>query len=132
MTIRGEVVFEDVTFAYDPAKTGAARRILRVAPGHGDGAGGIVGIGQVDDHRTGRGISRSELGHGARWTAWICRRCGWIPIATHLGVVLQESFLFDGTIRENVAFSRPDATEEEILRRAALRAWMSLPNAFRE
>jgi ABC-type multidrug transport system fused ATPase/permease subunit len=35
---------------------------------------------------------------------------------TRLGVVLQESFLFDGTIRDNVAFSRPDATEEEILR----------------
>jgi len=35
---------------------------------------------------------------------------------TRLGVVLQESFLFDGSIRENVAFSRPDASEEEILR----------------
>ena len=35
---------------------------------------------------------------------------------TRLGVVLQESFLFDGTIRENVAFSRPNATEEEIIR----------------
>jgi len=35
---------------------------------------------------------------------------------TRLGVVLQESFLFDGTIRANVAFSRPDATEEEIMR----------------
>jgi ABC-type multidrug transport system fused ATPase/permease subunit len=35
---------------------------------------------------------------------------------TRLGVVLQESFLFDGTIRENVAFSRPDASEEEISR----------------
>jgi len=34
---------------------------------------------------------------------------------TQLGVVLQETFLFDGSIRENVAFSRPDATEEEIL-----------------
>ena len=34
---------------------------------------------------------------------------------TRLGVVLQESFLFDGTIRENVAFSRPDAPEEEIM-----------------
>ena len=34
---------------------------------------------------------------------------------TRLGVVLQESFLFDGTIRENVAFSRPDASEEEIM-----------------
>jgi subfamily B ATP-binding cassette protein MsbA len=35
---------------------------------------------------------------------------------TQLGVVLQESFLFDGTIRENVVFSRPDASEEAVLR----------------
>jgi subfamily B ATP-binding cassette protein MsbA len=35
---------------------------------------------------------------------------------TQLGVVLQDTFLFDGTIRENVAFARPSATEEEILR----------------
>jgi ABC-type multidrug transport system fused ATPase/permease subunit len=34
---------------------------------------------------------------------------------TQLGVVLQETFLFDGTIRENVAFARPDATEAEIM-----------------
>ena len=36
--------------------------------------------------------------------------------STRLGVVLQESFLFDGTIRDNVAFSRPDASEEQIMR----------------
>ena len=35
---------------------------------------------------------------------------------TQLGVVLQDTFLFDGTVRENVAFGRPDATEEEIQR----------------
>ncbi len=35
---------------------------------------------------------------------------------TRLGVVLQESFLFDGTIRENVMFSRPNASEDEFLR----------------
>jgi subfamily B ATP-binding cassette protein MsbA len=35
---------------------------------------------------------------------------------TRLGVVLQESFLFDGTIRQNVAFSRPESSEEEIMR----------------
>jgi len=33
-----------------------------------------------------------------------------------LGIVLQESFLFDGTIRENVAFSRPQSSEEEVRR----------------
>jgi subfamily B ATP-binding cassette protein MsbA len=35
---------------------------------------------------------------------------------TQLGMVLQDSFLFDGSIRENVSFSKPDATEEEIQR----------------
>ncbi len=34
---------------------------------------------------------------------------------TQLGVVLQETFLFDGTIRENVAYAKPDASEEEIM-----------------
>ena len=34
---------------------------------------------------------------------------------TQLGVVLQESFLFDGSIKENIAFSRPAATEEQIM-----------------
>jgi subfamily B ATP-binding cassette protein MsbA len=34
---------------------------------------------------------------------------------TQLGVVLQESFLFDGTIRENVAFARPGASDGEVL-----------------
>jgi len=34
---------------------------------------------------------------------------------SQLGVVLQESFLFDGTIRENILFSKPDATEEQFL-----------------
>jgi subfamily B ATP-binding cassette protein MsbA len=35
---------------------------------------------------------------------------------TQLGVVLQESFLFDGTIRENVFFARPDASDEAVMR----------------
>jgi ABC-type multidrug transport system fused ATPase/permease subunit len=39
---------------------------------------------------------------------------------SQLGVVLQESFLFDGTIRENVMFSRPDATEEQFLNACAI------------
>jgi subfamily B ATP-binding cassette protein MsbA len=37
-----------------------------------------------------------------------------------LGVVLQETFLFDGTIRENVKFSRPSATEEQFLKACAI------------
>ena len=34
----------------------------------------------------------------------------------HLGVVLQDNFLFDGTVRENIAFARPHAPLEEIRR----------------
>ncbi len=54
-----------------------------------------------------------------------CRSRGWITIDGHdlskvslesyrsqLGVVLQDDFLFDGTIRENILFAKPDATEE--------------------
>ena len=37
---------------------------------------------------------------------------------SHLGVVLQENFLFDGTIAENIAYSRPDASREEVVRAA--------------
>ena len=34
---------------------------------------------------------------------------------TQLGVVLQDTFLFDGSIEENIAFARPDATKEQVL-----------------
>ena len=47
-------------------------------------------------------------------------RCASILIARSSAWCLQDSFLFDGTIRENVAFSKPDATEEEILRACAI------------
>ena len=50
---------------------------------------------------------------------------------TQLGVVLQETFLFDGTIRENVAFSRPDATRGgDPARPAASPAWTSSRRGF--
>lgn len=38
----------------------------------------------------------------------------------HLGVVMQDNFLFDGTVKENIAFTRPDATDEEIVRVAKI------------
>jgi ABC-type multidrug transport system fused ATPase/permease subunit len=51
---------------------------------------------------------------------------------TRLGVVLQESFLFDGTIRENVAFSRPDATEDEIMHACRIARVDEFAEAFAE
>ncbi len=51
---------------------------------------------------------------------------------TRLGVVLQESFLFDGTIRENVSFSRPDASEAEIMRACAIARVDEFAGSFSE
>jgi len=51
---------------------------------------------------------------------------------TRLGVVLQESFLFDGTIRENVAFSRPEANEEELLRACRIARVEEFAESFAE
>jgi ABC-type multidrug transport system fused ATPase/permease subunit len=51
---------------------------------------------------------------------------------TRLGVVLQESFLFDGSIRENVAFSRPEATEEEIMRACTIARVDEFAESFAE
>src|SRR5205823_6302688 len=51
---------------------------------------------------------------------------------TVLGVVLQESFLFAGTIRENVMFSRPNATEEEVLRACRMAHVDEFANRFKD
>src|SRR5438128_3009119 len=51
---------------------------------------------------------------------------------TSLGMVLQDSFLFDGTIRENIAFSRPDATDEEVLRACGIARVDEFAERFRE
>src|SRR6202008_2815536 len=39
---------------------------------------------------------------------------------SHLGVVLQDNFLFDGTVKENILFGKPGAADEEVLRAAAI------------
>ena len=51
---------------------------------------------------------------------------------TRLGVVLQESFLFDGTIRDNVAFSRPGASEEEVMRACRIARVDEFADSFAE
>jgi ABC-type multidrug transport system fused ATPase/permease subunit len=51
---------------------------------------------------------------------------------TRLGVVLQESFLFDGSIRENVMFSRPNASEEEFLRACRIARVDEFAESFEE
>jgi subfamily B ATP-binding cassette protein MsbA len=110
----GRVVFEDVRFAY-----GAGAEVLRgvsleAAPGTVTALVGPSGAGKstiisliAAFHSP---VSGRILVDGAD-LATLRLEC----YRAHLGVVLQESFLFDGSIRENVAFPRPDATEERVL-----------------
>lgn len=113
--IQGSIRFENVSFAYEAAKPVLKDVSFIAEPGtvtalvgsSGSGKSTIIGlVAAFYKPVSGRilvdGIDLSHVQLESYRTA--------------LGVVLQESFLFDGTIRENVAFSRPDASEEDILR----------------
>jgi ABC-type multidrug transport system fused ATPase/permease subunit len=110
----GQVVMEDVNFAYDSRKEVLHDINFRAEPGSvtalvgpsGAGKSTIIGlIAAFYVPSSGRvlvdGIDLSTVKLDS--------------YRTQLGVVLQETFLFDGTIRENVAFARPEAPEAEIL-----------------
>ncbi len=111
--LRGEIRFEDVSFAYDPGKLVLENISFRAPAGSttalvGTSGGGkstladlvlafyrpLSGQIQVD----GRDLSSLRLR----------------DYRSHLGVVLQDNFLFDGTIAENVLFSRPEASRAEV------------------
>ena len=113
--IYGTIDFEHVSFSYDGSRTVLDDVSFHAEPGTvtalvgSSGSGKSTTIGLLAAFHTpskGRvlvdGVDLSTV----RLDSY----------RTQLGVVLQESFLFDGTIRENVAFSRPDASEEAILR----------------
>ncbi|HXS96799.1 MAG TPA: ABC transporter ATP-binding protein [Candidatus Limnocylindrales bacterium] len=112
--IRGDVAFENVNFAYDPGKEVLHDISFESQPGtvtalvgaSGSGKSTIISlIAAFHEPGSGRvlvdGIDLSTV----RLDSY----------RTQLGVVLQDTFLFDGTIRENIAFARPRATEDEIL-----------------
>jgi len=112
--IAGDVRFENVSFAYEAGKTvldgvsfEAPRGTVTALVGpSGSGKSTMIGlIAAFHAPESGR-----VLVDGIELTT--------VSLASYrsqLGVVLQETFLFDGTIRENVAFSRPGASEAEIL-----------------
>lgn len=113
--IVGEVEFENVSFSYDGAHEVLHNVSFRSQPGTvtalvgSSGSGKSTTIGLVCAFYTPtKGTIRVDNVDLSTVRLDSYR--------TRLGVVLQESFLFDGTIRENVAFSRPEATEEEIMR----------------
>jgi len=111
--IRGNIAFHDVSFAYEQQKTVLHDVSFRAWPGSvtalvgssGSGKSTIIGL-IAAFHKPNEGkvlVDGVDLAT-VRLESY----------RTQLGMVLQDSFLFDGTIRENVAFSKPNATEEEI------------------
>jgi ABC-type multidrug transport system fused ATPase/permease subunit len=112
--INGQVIFDRVDFAYDSGKAVLHQISFRSDPGavtalvgpSGSGKSTIIGlIAAFHGPESGTvlvdGVDLSTI----RLDSY----------RTQLGVVLQETFLFDGTIWENVSFARPNATKEQVL-----------------
>jgi ABC-type multidrug transport system fused ATPase/permease subunit len=113
--IVGQIEFDDVSFSYDGSHEVLHDISFRSEPGTvtalvgSSGSGKSTTIGLVSAfYNPKKGTVRVD-GIDLSTVRLDSYR-------TRLGVVLQESFLFDGTIRENVAFSRPGASEADILR----------------
>jgi len=111
--LQGDLRFEDVSFAYEPGKLvlrhvsfhAAAGSTTALVGSSGSGKSTLIGL-VMAFHRPGEGriiVDRQDLG-GIRLHDY----------RQHLGAVLQDNFLFDGTIAENIAFAAPHASREEI------------------
>jgi ABC-type multidrug transport system fused ATPase/permease subunit len=111
--IRGELSFEHVTFAYTPDALALEQIDLHVPPGQTVALVGATGAGKSTmaklvarfyDPTSGRVLVD---GHDLRDVSAHSLR-------SQMGIVPQEAFLFSGTIAENIAFGRPDATDQEV------------------
>ncbi len=111
--IEGEIAFDHVTFGYDPRRPVLFDVDLRIAPGETVAFVGPTGAGKSTlaklvtrfyDPTEGRVlIDGMDL-----------REVTMRSLRSQLGVVPQEPFLFAGTIRDNITFARPDASQEEV------------------
>ncbi len=129
----GEVRFENVSFSYDPDKPLITDLSLVAAPGQTVAIVGPTGAGKTTLVNL---VMRFYEVTGGRITldgvdiASVPRG----ELRSEIGMVLQDTWLFEGTIRDNIAYGRPDASEEEVL--AAARATFvdrfvhSLPDGY--
>jgi ABC-type multidrug transport system fused ATPase/permease subunit len=112
--IDGEINFENVNFSYEPGKPVLEDVSFRAQPGSvtalvgssGSGKSTIIGLVAAFYKPTSGRVTVDSVD---------LSRVRLDSYRSALGVVLQDSFLFDGSIRENIVFSRPDATGEEFL-----------------
>jgi ATP-binding cassette subfamily B protein len=109
----GRVEFEHVSFSYDPDKPLITDLSLVADPGHMVAIVGPTGAGKTTLVNL---VMRFYELNGGRITldgvdiSTLTRH----ELRAEIGMVLQDTWLFNGTIRDNIAYGRPDASEEEI------------------
>ena len=111
--LQGDVRFEDVTFEYNPDLPVLKRVSFHAAAGTTTALVGSSGSGKSTLISLIMTFNRPKSGRvvvdGLDLTSVRLR-----DYRSHLGIVLQDNFLFDGTVAENIAYARPDATRDEI------------------
>ena len=112
-TLQGEVVFDDVSFEYEPGTPVLRHVSFRAPAGTTTALVGSSGSGKSTLISLVMAFSRPGSGRvsvdGRDLTAVRLR-----DYRAQLGVVLQDNFMFDGTVTENIRFSRPKATMDEV------------------
>ena len=119
LKIKGEVELRNVTFGYKRYEPVLKDINLKIRPGESIGLVGRSGAGKSTLINL---IARFyDVDEGQILIDGVdIRDISQQTLRSQIGVVLQETFLFSGTIRENIAYSKPDATEEEIIRAAKI------------
>lgn len=117
--VKGDVVFHNVTYGYEKHHPVLKQANLNVKAGEMIGLVGHSGAGKSTFINL---ICRFyDTDEGSIHIDGIdLRNISQTDLRKQIGVVLQETFLFDGTIWENIAYSKPDATPEEIMRAAKI------------
>ncbi len=113
--LKGQICFEDVTFRYPGATVNALDRTsFTIPPGVLVGIVGRSGSGKSTLTKLIQGLYPVEEGL-IRFDGLDAREIDLSHLRKQIGVVLQENFLFRGTIRDNLCITKPDATIEEIV-----------------
>jgi subfamily B ATP-binding cassette protein MsbA len=111
--LRGEVMFEDVSFEYVPGIPVLKHISFHAPAGSTTALVGSSGSGKSTLISLVMAFNRPTEGRvlldGRDLTSLRLR-----DYRSHLGIVLQDNFLFDGTVAENIRFSRPDATLDQV------------------
>ena len=120
MPIAGEITFQDVRFRYSPTAPYALDGVNFTVPkGTMLGIMGRSGSGKTTVTRLLQRLNSSYEGM-IKIDGMDLREIDLTHLRTHIGVVPQENFLFSGTIRENIAMAKPDASFMDVVRAAQL------------